>query len=159
DPIHDELRREETREGVYHTISVSGQSFALGANGPNFGNFFLPLKSFHERRDPKLHSDRIAERLKADFTKYIPEANFAVFGPPAVNGLGTSNGFKILVEDRSGSGDLERLQGQTENLIAKGKQQPKLAGLFAVFRANSPQLYANVDRKQASKRDLNLRDV
>src|SRR5262249_45502989 len=114
---------------------------------------------FHERSDPNLHSDRIAERLKAQFAKYIPDANLAVFGPPAVNGLGTSNGFKILVEDRGGTGNLDRLQGQTENLIAKGKQQPKLTGLFTVFRANSPQLYADVDRKQCSKLDLNLKDV
>src|SRR5262249_54658382 len=35
----------------------------------------------------------------------------------------------------------------------------KLTGLFTVYRANSPQLFADVDRKQCSKRDLNLSDV
>src|SRR5207249_10071329 len=104
DPYHKEVYRKQPRAGIGHTISVSGQSFSLGANGSNFGNLFLPLKPFHERRDPGLHSERIAERLKADFAKYVPGANIAVFGPPAVNGLGTSNGFKILVEDRGGTG-------------------------------------------------------
>ena len=36
-------------KGVAHTISISGQSFVLGANGPNFGQLFMPLKPFDER--------------------------------------------------------------------------------------------------------------
>src|SRR5262249_44078613 len=110
DPIHKELYRKAPREGVANTISVSGQSFALGANGSNFGNFFLPLKPFHDRRNPNLHSDRIADRLKAQFAKYVPHAKLLVLGPPAVNGLGTSNGFKIIVEDRRGDVTVENLR-------------------------------------------------
>jgi multidrug efflux pump subunit AcrB len=152
------LRREK-RGGIAHSFRIVGQSFTLGANGSNFGQFFLNLDAFHERTDPNLYGDRIAERLRGQLAKEVPEANVAVFGPPAVNGLGTSNGFKIMVEDRSGAADMPRLQGQAENLIAQSKQEPKLAGLFTVFRANAAQLYADVDRKQCSAYGLALNDV
>src|SRR5205823_839285 len=46
-------------EGVAHRISTAGQSFSLGAYGSNFGQMFVPLKEFSERRRPELFSDAI----------------------------------------------------------------------------------------------------
>ena len=44
----DEICQTE-KPGVGHTIAIAGQSFILGAFGPNFGQFFVPLKPFDER--------------------------------------------------------------------------------------------------------------
>src|SRR5262249_40413980 len=130
-------------DGVAHTISVSGQSFVIGAYGPNFGNLFVTLKDFNERREPHLYSDAIAGRLQRRFAAEIPDAMVNVFGPPPVTGLGTAGGFKFMIE-QLGDPNPERLQGQTDNFIAKANQQPTLRGLFTVFRANSPQLFVDV---------------
>jgi multidrug efflux pump len=150
--------------GVADTIGVSGQSFTLGAYGPNFGNFFLPLKEFDERRKmAKEHhldmsSDAITARLRKEIAQKIPDAIVTVFGAPPVQGLGTAGGFKFMVEDRGDLG-LENLQKQTENLIAKGNKTPGLTGLMTVFRANAPQLYVDVNREQASQMGVQLTDI
>jgi multidrug efflux pump len=144
--------------GVAHTIATAGQSFSLGAYGPNFGQMFIPLDDYSERRAPGLSSDAIAAKLKARIEKEVPEAIVQVLGPPAVSGLGTSSGFKFIVEDRGELG-LETLQRQTDNLIAKARQQPSLANVFTIYRANSPQLFVDVNRDQCLKLGVALNDV
>jgi len=145
--------------GVLHTISVAGQSFSLGANGSNFGNLFITLEDFDNRHDPELYSDKIAAVLRKELAREVPEAIVTILGPPAVSGLGQSGGFKFIVEDRSGEGDLQNLQKQTEKLIAAAKQDPKLANMLTVFRADSPQMFVDLDRDQCQTMGVNPRDV
>jgi multidrug efflux pump subunit AcrB len=145
-------------EGVAHTIGIAGQSFVLGAYGPNFGQFFVTLKDFHERRRHGRTADVIVAELRRRCSKEAPEAAVSIFGPAPVSGLGTAGGFKIMIEDRGDLG-LDRLQGQTLNLIDKANQQPALSGVFTVFRANAPQLYVDVNRQQCFTLGVQLRDV
>src|SRR5205823_3370660 len=58
--------------GIKHTISVSGQSFVLGAFGSNFGNMFVNLDDFGKRHDPQLYGDAIAARLRQETAAKIP---------------------------------------------------------------------------------------
>jgi multidrug efflux pump subunit AcrB len=144
--------------GVGHTISVSGQSFVLGAFGSNFGNLFVPLEPFHDRRDPELHSDVIATKLRAKINQEVPDALVFIFGPPAVSGLGTAGGFKVLLEDRSDLG-LQELQQQSANFLRKANEHPRLAGLTTLFRNDSPQLFIDVNREQCYRMGVALQDV
>ncbi len=106
-------------KGVAHTVAIAGQSFSLGAFGPNFGQFFLILKPFDERKAPDMSSTAIVDRLTKIIAKETPEARVGIFGPPPVSGLGTSGGFKLIVEDRGGN-DFQRLQDETDKLVALG---------------------------------------
>ncbi len=147
-----------SRPGVKHVVSVAGQSFLLSMNGSNLGSMFVILDHFENRHSPDLHSDRLAFDLRRLFYKTIPEAEVAVFGAPPVDGLGTAGGFKILVEDRSGGG-LQALAEQTDSLVARARQQKDLAGVFSMFRANTPQLYADIDRSKCKNLGVTLSDV
>ena len=71
-----------------------------------------------------------------------------VFPPPAVSGLGRAGGFKFMVEDRGDLGLVE-LHAQTDNMVAKGNETTGLAGLFTVYKTDSPQLFVDVDRAPA----------
>jgi multidrug efflux pump len=145
-------------EGVAHAISVSGLSFVLGANGSHLGSMFIILKPFEDRQSPDLTADAIAQKLRARFYEKIQEANIAVFGAPPVRGLGTTGGFKIMLEDRGTEGP-EMLQKQADDLIAAGNQVPGLVGLFTVFRANTPQLYIDIDRTKCKMMGVDMKDV
>jgi multidrug efflux pump len=145
--------------GVKNVNSVSGNSFMLSAYGSNFGSMFIILKSFAERKSHDLYSDQIIAKLKKRYAAEVPEAIVNVFPPPAVSGLGRSGGFKLMVEDRGDSGLVE-LQQHTDNLVEKGNdQKDKVTGLFTVYNANSPQLFADVDREKCLKEGVNLGDV
>ncbi len=67
-----------------------------------------------------------------------------------------------MIEDRGNNG-LEALQEQTDNLVQLGNQlenrQPGLTRLMSVFRANTPQLYVDIDRTKCKTMGVALNDV
>src|SRR5207253_855384 len=57
--------------------------------------------------------------LKQKLEKEVPEAMITPLGPPPVSGLGSTGGFKFIVEDRGDNG-LRDLEAQTYRLIGSG---------------------------------------
>src|SRR4029077_9011694 len=144
--------------GVAHTVAVPGLSFVLNANSSNYGNMFVILKPFHERRDPALTGEAIVGHLRGRLQREVPEARVLAFGAPAVRGLGNAGGFKLMVE-ATGDVNFDELQARADNLAAQGNQQPGLVGLFNSFRARTPQLYADIDRAKVRTMGVALTDV
>ncbi|HEY2414129.1 MAG TPA: multidrug efflux RND transporter permease subunit [Pirellulaceae bacterium] len=144
--------------GVKNVNAVCGNSFTLGAQASNFGSMFIILKNFSERRSPNLKSDAIIATLRKRYAAEVPEAIVQIAPPPAVSGLGRAGGFKIMVEDRGDNG-LVALQEQTDNLVKQANKETGLQGLFTVFKANSPQLFVDVNRDACLSQRVNLGDV
>jgi multidrug efflux pump len=144
--------------GVAHTVAIPGTSFVLNANSSNYGNIFVILKPFHERRDPSLSGEAIAGRLRSRIEREVLEARVLVFGAPAVRGLGNAGGFKLMVE-ATGGVNFDALQARADRLAARGNQQPGLVGLFNGFRARTPQLYVDIDRTKAKTMGVPLTDI
>ncbi len=147
----------ETR-GVAHTVAVPGTSFVLNANSSNYGNMFVILKPFHERRDRALSGAAIAGHLRRRLQREVPEARVLAFEAPAVRGLGNAGGFKLMVE-ATGDVSFDALQARADNLAAKANKQPGLVGVFNGFRARTPQLYADIDRTKVRTMGVALTDV
>src|SRR5579884_541628 len=145
-------------DGVDHTISVPGYSILTGTNISNVGGMFVILKPFEERAGhPELSANKVIARLRKQYRE-IEEAQVVLFGAPPIDGLGSTGGFKMQVQDSSGAG-LEALEGAVANVVGKGNSQPGLVGLFSSFSANQPQLYVDVDRVKAKKQGVSLSDV
>ena len=152
----DQLAR--SMEGVGHTLGVSGMSILLQANAPNFGSMFVILDPFEDRKEFMKRDKVIAAKLRKMCFQKFPEAVVSVFGAPPVDGLGTAGGFKIMVEDRSSAG-LAALQESTDALIADASRQPGLIGVFTLFRSNTPQVYADIDRTKVKSLGISIGDV
>src|SRR5205823_6517097 len=95
--------------GVAHTVGVSGQSLILSANAPNLGSMYVMLNEFGQRRSANLSIDAIAQRLRERCRQEVRGAVVTVFGAPPIDGLGTTGGFRLIVEDRGNLG-LDSLQ-------------------------------------------------
>jgi multidrug efflux pump subunit AcrB len=104
--------------GVAHTVAISGLSFLLQANSPNFGSMFVVLDPFDKRQKPELRDTAIMARLRKEWAKEVKDAVVTVFGSSPIPGLGVAGGFKFIVEDRGDLG-LEALQNQTEKLVGR----------------------------------------
>jgi multidrug efflux pump len=144
--------------GVEHVTEIAGQSFTLNANGSNFGQFFVSFKPFEERLDPSLSATAITDRVRELLSEEVPEAQVAIFTPPPVSGLGTSSGFKLIIEDRGNLG-LPALEQQIQALIAASKTSTKVENLFCTFRANVPQLYMDIERDKCQAMGVNPLEV
>ncbi len=147
-------------DGVAHTISVPGYSVVLSTNLTNVGGMFVILKSFEERKGNSAVGARaITEKLRKRFREAVREARVGVFGAPPVDGLGSTGGFKLQVQDRGGSGPMA-LEGAVQELAEEGNaQRGRLTGLFSSFTANQPQIYLEVDRIKAKSLKVDLNDV
>ncbi len=131
--------------GVDHRVGITGQSLILNANAPNLGSMYIMLKPFDERRGDKLTADAIADDLQQRCREKVEEALVSVFGAPPIDGLGTTGGFKMIIEDRGNLG-LASLQQVSEQIVGRGNKTPGLKGLFNSSGANTPWLYLDIDR-------------
>jgi hydrophobe/amphiphile efflux-1 (HAE1) family protein len=148
-----------TAAGVKHTLSIAGQSILLGANAPNFGSMYVMLDDFENRKDRTMIADGIAERLRSAFDAEIQQALVNILGAPPVDGLGTSGGFKLMIEDRGGGAGLKALQAAGEKIVAEGGAHPSLRGLFTSFRAETPWLDVDIDRREAKTMGVSIGDL
>jgi len=82
----------------------------------------------------------------------------AVFGAPPIDGLGSTGGFKIQVQDRAAQGP-RALEGGVAQLARAGNSQAGLTGLFSSYSANQPQYLIPVDRNMAMQRDVSLSEL
>ncbi len=145
-------------KGVAHTITISGISFVLQANSPNFASMFVVLDPFEKRTTPDLTSDAIMGRMRAAWAREIKDSQVVAFGAPAIPGLSVAGGFKLMVEDRGGLG-MDALQQQTDALVRKLKAQRGLTGVSTQFRSSTPQLFADINRTKAYSLGVSQQDV
>ena len=116
------------------------------------------LDDFHHRRGNDLGADAIAAKLRSACYREVQEASVAVFGAPAVDGLGNAGGFKVMVRDVADLG-LDVLQEAADDLASSGNEQPGLVGLYSAFRARTPQMYVDVDRERCKAMGVPLNEV
>ncbi len=150
------LARED--DGVAHTLDLPGYSAVLGTNISNVGGMFVILKPFEERAGkPELSAPEVIKRLRQKFNA-ITAARVGVFGAPPVEGLGSTGGFKLQVQDRRSAG-LRALQGAVESVADEGNRDPRLVGLFSSFSVTQPQLYVKIDEEKAKTQQIKLQDI
>ena len=144
--------------GVAHTIAVPGYSLLLGANISNVGGMFVILEPFEERKlDRGLHARRIAAELGKRFAAR-QEAAIGVFGAPPVDGLGSTGGVKIQVQDRRGAG-LRALRESVGVLSDELTKHPRIGTAFSTFSVSQPQLYVDIDREKAKAQGVSVAEI
>jgi multidrug efflux pump len=143
--------------GVAATVGFPGLSINGFTNAPNAGIVFATLKPFDERRG----EDESAAAIAAEINKRmgaIEEAFVLVLPPPPVSGLGTTGGFKMMIEDRGNLGT-DALYAAVQAVQAKAWADKRLQGVFSGYQINVPQLYGQVDRVRAKQLGVPLADI
>jgi multidrug efflux pump len=143
--------------GVLNAVAFTGMSINGFTPSSSAGIIFFPLKSFEERASKDLSGMAISQKLNQKFSA-IHDAFIAVLPPPPVNGLGTTGGFKLQIED-SGDKGYEALNDVTQQVVGKTYQNPILTGTYSGYKINLPQLEVTLDREKAKQLGLNVTDI
>ena len=143
--------------GIENWVTVGGNSIFDGATLPNAATFYVVFKDWEVRVKSGDSQNAILAKLRGQFSQ-VQEAMVVVFPPPAILGLGSTAGFQLQVQDRGGAG-LKDLQAATNDLLQAGGSEKGLASLNTTFRANTPQLYADIDRVKAKVMDVPLSNL
>ncbi|HEY4261321.1 MAG TPA: multidrug efflux RND transporter permease subunit, partial [Schlesneria sp.] len=144
---------------VGHTVEFVGYSGAARSNNPAAAVIFFGPLLPHERKHEHDHPNILKElgSIQQQLSE-IPDANIFVIPAPPVQGLGNSGGYKFLVQDRAGHG-ARALQDATQELIAAARKEPALAGVFTIYGASTPQLFADVDRVKSYMLNVPLTNI
>jgi HAE1 family hydrophobic/amphiphilic exporter-1 len=145
-------------KGIDNYITVTGYSMITSVSSPNSAMFFVALKPWGEREDKSERSFEMIEALNIRMTTEISEAVVYVFGPPAIQGLGTGAGFSFMLQDKSGNTP-EALANQVQLFLAEARKRPEIGRISSFFRSNVPQIFADVDRDKVLKQGIDISDV
>jgi HAE1 family hydrophobic/amphiphilic exporter-1 len=131
--------------GIRGTLAFAGLNGASFTNAPNAGTMFMDLMPKGERGS----TDQLIKDLSGRFAQ-ITAGDVFVIAPPPVRGIGTSGGYKMIVEDRSAAG-YKALETVASRMAAQANKTPGLARAFTTFNTKTPRLYADIDRERAER--------
>ncbi|MES2050869.1 MAG: efflux RND transporter permease subunit [Pseudomonadota bacterium] len=142
---------------VEDAIAFPGLSINGFTNSSNSGIVFATLKPFDERKRADQSGGAVAGQLNQAFGS-IQDAFIVMFPPPPVEGLGTTGGFKLQLEDRASLG-YDAMDGAVKAFMEKVSQAPEITGVFTSWQVNVPQLYADIDRTKARQLNVPVTDI
>jgi hydrophobe/amphiphile efflux-1 (HAE1) family protein len=133
--------------GVDRVPTFSGFSMVTGTSSSNSAGLAPVFQPWSERKLHGLTSDKIAEDLR-ERLKVVSGATVIVATPPPVQGLGSTGGFSMRLQDTAGLGT-EALAKATDDLIAAANATQGMTGVYSPFSARTPQVFVELDRERA----------
>jgi hydrophobe/amphiphile efflux-1 (HAE1) family protein len=143
--------------GILHTSPAAGFDVTTYTVAPNVGTVFTSLPSLYGLHMRGVNAAVMVKRLQQRLS-VIKDAYVITVMPPAVQGLGSAGGFKLMLEDRSGVGP-QALAKAANDLVAAANQDKTFAGTFTLFNSGAPSLYADIDRLEAQKVGIRPTDI
>lgn len=140
--------------GVANTIMILGFSFS--GSGQNAALAFTTLKDWSERAADD-SAQAIADRANGVFGSLKDAMAFSLL-PPPVEGLGTSGGFEVRLQDRNSQG-YDALQQARDELMKKARTSSVLQYVREDSLAETPQVNIEVDRVQANAMGISFSDI
>jgi hydrophobic/amphiphilic exporter-1 (mainly G- bacteria), HAE1 family len=131
--------------------------FGFAGSAPNRALLFANLKDFRERKGLEHSGATVVEKLRGAMMG-IPGGLVVPFNPPAIQGASQLGGFTFEVEDL-GRNTLQTLATSTNQLVAAGNGDKRLAGLFTSFTANDPQILVKLDREKAKSLQIPISQI
>lgn len=132
---------------VENVSSLAGYSVLSEGTGAVYGMNLISLKPWEKR---KLNDKQLIDSLIRQ-TSTIKDAEIEFFGPPPVPGYGNSSGFELRLLDKSGSGNLQKMQEVANQFVADLAKRPEISNVFTTFNARFPQFLLKMDIDKAAQ--------
>jgi len=116
---------EQEKANVEGMFSISGAG--RGASGQNTGQAFVRLKDWSERTDADQSAQAMVDRATLAF-KGLRNAQVFTLVPGAIRGLGSSSGFTMQLQNRTGM-SRDAFEKARDELLAKASASDQLASV------------------------------
>ncbi|MCE7030443.1 efflux RND transporter permease subunit [Jiella avicenniae] len=142
---------------VQDVTAFAGFDLLAGVQKTSAGVAFVSLKDWGEREDPSLDARNLVGPF-IGMNAGIQDGMILAFNPPPIQGLSTTGGFDLFVQDRRGGGS-EALLEAANAMVAAASERPELAGVRTSFSANVPQYRIDVDRQKAKSLNVPISSI
>lgn len=151
-----EYYRTKEEANVEGVMAISGFSFM--GSGQNMGLAFVKLKDWSERTSADNSAQAIAKRAMA-LNVMIPESSLIFpLAPPAIQGFGTSNGFKMQLQNVGGHTHEELLEARNM-MMGLAAQNPTIASVRPGGQEDAPKLKLDINQEQAMAYGLSMSSI
>lgn len=151
-------------------VSVVGFNMVIGTQSTNNAFFFITLKPWEERKSPGQSAAALTRKLSGELSQKIPDGIAMCFAPPAIPGVGTSNGVSFILEDRAGRG-MDYLAQQTNYFISELTKMEKVGDQLvpvhpeisqmppprSMLMPNVPQIRVSLDEAKCYLQGVNIK--
>lgn len=137
-----------------YAVAFTGFDFLGGGNKNSAATIFVTQQHWDDRTQSS--QELVGEVFMK--TGHITDALVLAFNPPPIFGLGNAGGFEAYIQNK-GDGGAKALEKVMSDFIAKANADPMLTNINTLWRANSPQLYVDVDREKASQLNVPINAI
>lgn len=141
---------------VAYSFSLAGENRRSGSAQAN-GQLEVVLKNWAERSELGYSVEMVANEIEAQLQQ-IASAEFNVFQPSAIAGLGSGSGVEFALQDRSGANWTGLIETQRK-LLAALSERAEIEKASTSLKGEIPQLFLAVDREKAKALEVPIADV
>ena len=147
--------REHEDANVRTMFTVSGGGG--GASGQNTGQGFINLVDWSARKGKDNTADAVVARASAAFQNFRDARVFALI-PPAIRGLGQSDGFTMELQNSSGMSQAD-FNAARDKLLEAARRDPALASVRLTELPDIATLKIDMDARKLAALGLSQADV
>lgn len=144
--------------GVAGSVAIAGLNLFTFTTTSYNATVFIRLKPWEERGTKETSARGILGMAMGTFNSQLKDANVLVVNPPPIRGLGTTSGFELVLQDKSG-GSVEKFNDVLHEFMGKLYQDKAIGFAFTTFDTNIPQVEYVVDREKVKSLGIQLSDV
>jgi multidrug efflux pump len=124
-------------------LTISGTSGGGQGGGQNAGRGFVALQPWDQRRGSENSADAITRRATRQLGR-LRDVEFFATVPPAIRGLGQSNGFTLELQN-TGNLTYEQFKAARDRLLDMARNDPTLAAIRQSGLEDVPTLHVDWD--------------
>lgn len=136
--------------------NVVGMNLTTNSNSSSHATGFIRLKP-QEERGPVKDLNKVMQKFTRKAAQ-IKEANTFFFTLPTVQGFGNSNGFQLLLQDRT-NGSLDQLNANAHQFIAHLMQRKEIGYAFTTFNTGNPQYMIQVNDAKVKQLGVSVSEL
>ncbi|MGQ0534175.1 MAG: efflux RND transporter permease subunit [Caulobacteraceae bacterium] len=155
--VEEASRRILAVRGVASDPGFIGLNAATFTQATNSATIFFGFTPFDERARQGRTADAILNDVRQSLST-IQEAQTLVLGPPAVDGIGSGSGVKMMIQDRGENGYGALAEASMAMMMA-ANQTPGVGGAFTLFETRTPRLRLEIDRDKAEAMGVPVSEV
>ena len=135
---------------------VAGYGMIAG-QGNSYGMCIVKLKNWEDRPDKQ---DAVAAVIGQIYARTADIKNAQVFAvaPPMISGYGTSTGFNMFLQDRTG-GDIRDFYNVYLRFVGALNQRPEIGRAYSTFDISFPQYVVDIDAAKAKRAGVSPTEI
>ena len=135
---------------------VAGYGMIAG-QGNSYGMCIVKLKNWEVRPDKQDAVDAVIGQIYAR-TADIKNAQVFAVAPPMISGYGTSTGFNMFLQDRTG-GDIRDFYNVYLRFVGALNQRPEIGRAYSTFDISFPQYVVDIDAAKAKRAGVSPTEI